>query len=321
MRLPAALLVLKQHRFEVATACAVAVGLGMVALWVNAKLVGLAVPEACLDAWRRGAGLGPACQGQMAAFMQISDDEAGRILTAMAILPFAAGLLAGVPLVGRELETRTAQTAWALAPSRRLWMARQLWPILIVVGGTVTFAALAASSLEAARLDLRPYPLADLGLHGPLVVARSLAVLGLGVLSGAALGRTLPAFIVGALVSVLLLVAAAGAQQVWMAAQPLVEFDAATESDARVEGKVLERTWRGPDGHELDEVAAVALAQGSGTEDPYAWLQSHDYVSVPRGLTYDTLRTWEPIEATGFAILGLAFILGSVAVVDRRRPT
>lgn len=45
----------------------------------------------------------------------------------------------GVPIVARELEARTAQTAWSLSGSRLRWLLRQMAPILILLGVTVSF--------------------------------------------------------------------------------------------------------------------------------------------------------------------------------------
>jgi hypothetical protein len=59
-----------------------------------------------------------------------------KLFMAMKILPFGVGLLAGVPIVARELEMRTAQTAWSLNGSRLRWLIRQVAPI----GGVVALA-------------------------------------------------------------------------------------------------------------------------------------------------------------------------------------
>jgi hypothetical protein len=235
----------------------------------------------------------------------------------MAVLPIAAGLLAGVTLVGRELESRTAQTAWGLAASRRRWFARQLWPILVVLGVTVTFAALAAGVLEPTRRTISSYPYMDLGLYGPIVVARAFAALGIGLFVGAALGRTLPAFIVGAVLSFMLVSTAASAPYQWARTQPAVVL-AGTE---REEGIQFEDRWRAPDGRLLTDDEVRGLAPPEASEDPYAWLGENGYEVVALGITAETARGWEPIETAGFAGLGAVLLLGTVFVVDRRRPT
>jgi hypothetical protein len=41
---------------------------------------------------------------------------------------------------------------------------------------------------------------------------------------------------------------------------------------------------------------------------------------VELGITAETARGWEPVEIAGFVVAGLVLTLGTVAVVDRRRP-
>jgi hypothetical protein len=322
MMLQSARLTLKQHRFEVAAGAIAALLLGAAALWVNWKLVSLNVPPGCFDAWLRGGGAaGPECDGPVRAFGQINEEEAGKIFAAMAVLPFAVGLLGGVTLVGRELEARTAQTAWALAASRARWFFRQLWPILLVLGVSVTFAAVAASVLEATRTTFHSWVFSDLGLHGPLVVARAFAALGLGLLAGAALARTLPAFIVGAILAAALMYGAGMTRQAWVTTQPRVVVDAAVYNDPiGFDGLLFEQGWRTPGGTLLSETEATALAPVDGSTDPYEWLVDRGYEVVQFGVTTERLGGWEPLEIGGFALIGLALILGTVAIVDRRRP-
>ena len=41
------------------------------------------------------------------------------------VFPLVAGLLAGGPIVARELESGTARLAWSLGPSRLRWLAHE----------------------------------------------------------------------------------------------------------------------------------------------------------------------------------------------------
>lgn len=317
--LRSARLTLKQHRFEVGAGALALVLLGAAALWVNSRLLAVNVPPGCFEAWLRAAGeVGPECDVPVREFATINESEAGKVFAAMAVLPIAAGLLAGVALVGRELESRTAQTAWGLAASRRRWFVRQLWPIMLVLGVTVTFAALAASVLQATRAAWYTWIWQDIGLHGPLVVARAFAALGLGLIAGAALARTLPAFIVGAVLAFVLISMAGSAQYLWASLQPRVVFEQMPEEGM---GTAFEQGWRAPDGRIVTETEAQALAPADGSVDPYEWLMAEGYDVVQLGITLETARGWEPLQTTGFAIAGLALLLGSVAIVDRRRPT
>ncbi|MDQ2966083.1 MAG: hypothetical protein M3R57_09580, partial [Chloroflexota bacterium] len=249
--LQSARLTLKQHRFEVGAGALALILVGAAALWVNSRMQGVLVPAGCLEAWMRVGPfqVGPECEGPVREFLTMNEEEAGKVLAAMAVLPIVAGLLAGVALVGRELESRTAQTAWGLAASRRRWFARQLWPILVVLGVTVTFAALAVGVLETTRRIISSYPFMDLGLFGPIVVARAFAALGIGLFVGAALGRTLPAFIIGAVLSVLLVSTAGSASYQWASSQPRVVL---AGPDAET-GMSFGSVWQAPDARFLTE--------------------------------------------------------------------
>ena len=322
MSLRSARLTLKQHRFEIAAAAIASLVIGVAALWVNAQLLGVNVPPGCFDAWMHGGGTaGVDCDKLVQAFVEINNGQAGQVFAATAVLPFLVGLLGGVPLVGRELEARTAQMAWALAASRRRWFGRQLWPILLVLGATVIFAAAATTVLEDTRRLMSSYFFMDYGLYGPLVVARAFAALGLGLVTGAALGRTLPALIVGGLLCVIVVGAASGLRDAWLHAQPLIAFEQATTEAADFDGILLEQAWRAPDGTIIREVDAMALAAAAGATDPYVWLIDGGYDTVQLGVTAETARGWLPLEIAGTTTLGLVLILGAVAVVDRRRPT
>jgi hypothetical protein len=322
--LRSARLTLKQHRFEVGAGALAAVLLGVAALWVNSKLRGLNVPPACFEAWLGSAGqVSPDCERLVQAFAIINEEEAGKVFAAMAVLPIAIGLLGGVTLVGRELESRTAQTAWALAASRRLWLARQLWPVVLVIAVTVAFAAFAVSALEATRATFSTYVWMDHGLYGPLVVARAFGALGLGLLAGAAVGRTLPAFVLAAVLSVVLVaIGASGARAWWVNAQPRVEVSGrSVEEGQGFDGILFDQAYRAPDGSLVSMSDAYALVPVDGSTDPYEWLLGQGYTVVEFGITGETARGWEPLEIAGTALIGLAFVLGTVVIVDRRRPS
>ena len=72
-----------------------------------------------------------ACAGAIAAFWGAAD-EASFIASPVAVaLPFVVGILLGVPIVGRELELRTAALAWSLSGDRRRWLLSRVVPAQI----------------------------------------------------------------------------------------------------------------------------------------------------------------------------------------------
>lgn len=318
--LRSARLTLKQHRFEVGAGALAMLLVGAAALWVNSRMLGVIVPSGCFDAWLNQGPfeVDPQCEGPVRQFFEINEYEAGKVFAAMAVLPIAGGLLVGVALVGRELEARTAQTAWALEASRFRWFVRQLWPVLLVLLVTTTFAAFAASILEATRRIPYSYPFADLGLYGPIVVGRGFAALGLGLFVGASLGRTLPSFIVGAVLSVVLISTAASTPYEWARTQPRVLVD---EAELGGNALIFEQGWRAPDGSIITDEEANALAAAENPDDYSQWLIDRGYRHISFGITAETARGWEPIEAAGWSAFGLVLLIGTVLVVNRRRPT
>jgi ABC-type transport system involved in multi-copper enzyme maturation permease subunit len=318
--LQSARITLKQHRFEVGAAVLAALLIGAAALWVNSRLTAVHIPAGCFDAAPGFDLQGSNCD-RLFRERTKAGGEASTVLGWMAILPWAAGLLGGVTLVGRELEARTAQTAWALAASRRRWLGRQLWPILVVLGVTVGFAAMAGSILSATRSELDPYLWLDLGAHGPLVMARAFAALGLGVLIGAALGRTLPAFVAGAVLSIAFVVGSVVAREGWVNLQPQIVIEQTVAESRSFRGLIFEQGWRLPDGSILPDSAARDFAPADGSVDPNTWLLDRGYQVVYLGITAETQSWWEPLETAGSALVGVVLLLGAVAIVDRRRPT
>jgi hypothetical protein len=317
MMLKSVRLTLKQHRFEVGAAALAALVLGFSALVVVYRLNAVNVPPGCFEAWLSGGGAegAGACAGPVQTFATINEEEAGKVLAAMAVLPFAVGLLGGVPLVGREIEARTAQTAWFLTGSRVRWLVRQLSPVLVLLIAAVTFAALAASVLEQTREAWYHSALSDMSLHGPIVVARAFGALGLGLLVGALVGRTLPAFIIGTALSLVVIAIAGGAQWQWLEAQKTV-----VRPDAREwRGITMGNVWVAPDGTQLTDREALSRAP-STAGDPYAWLASEGYQQRQLGVPESVALQWAPYDIVGFTVLGVALLAASAVVVDRRRP-
>jgi hypothetical protein len=197
----AARLTFRLYRFELIAILAYGLVLTALAVVVTVRLNAASPGVDCLRTWiEQGAVIGPGCADPR-TFLGLNEDEAGKVMAAMWLLPLVAGVLAGSVLVAREIEHRTAQLAWSVGPSRRRWYLDRLLPVLGVVLIATVLPAIAAEILEGAR---QPWvePLAsaaDYGLRGPIPVALAVAALGISVLIGALMGRMLPALIVAAL--------------------------------------------------------------------------------------------------------------------------
>lgn len=189
----AARLMAKQYRLELVI---FAMGAGVASLVLIAGALYLdGFPVATCD-----GNLAPECAGTNLALNLVSPlyRNVSFVVTPIAIL---AGLLIGVTIVGREVETRTAMMAWTLSPSRIRWL---LPRVGIAAVGLIVLAGSVGLSLDAlfARLDpgsplaenLRQYE-----LRGWLIPVRALEAFSIGTLVGSLMGRSLQALLVAVL--------------------------------------------------------------------------------------------------------------------------
>jgi hypothetical protein len=199
----AARLAWKLNRFEILFLLALSVLLG-VSAWVLAdqiRSIGL-TEGACWPQTEDGEWATRACDALMESFWPLAS-QAGMVRAGLAIAPSLLGLLVGVPIVARELETRTAVLSWSLAPTRWRWLLTRFLPMLavaVVVLGAVAWAG--TTLYDALWLGREGPDLAEVAALGVALVARGLAALGVATLVGALVGRTLPAFVVGVVVLV-----------------------------------------------------------------------------------------------------------------------
>lgn len=336
------LLAVKQHRFEVVAAVLGGLVIGVWALVVNYRLDAVGAPPECIaDFLIRldGPGVPETCLGPMRAWGSVLSEANGLLVgegtlavSAMAVLPFAAGLLGGIPIVAGELEGGTAQTAWSLHASRMAWLARQAVPIGLLVIAAVAFAGVSATLIAAADVDWGHSAASHIGLHGPGVIARVLAAFGVGLLVGALIGRTLPAFILGAALSVALLLGVGTVHAVWLSEmEPMVIGEPSTPGGELLQVPRATLTgwgFRSPDGRIIPLAEAVQLTPPEVAEQDdiqYAasteWLVSHGYVHLQLGITDEAASGWASYDALIFGLVGVASIGGAVVVVNRRRPS
>jgi sorbitol-specific phosphotransferase system component IIC len=121
------------------------------------------------------------------------------------IVPFIVGITFGAVLVARELEQGTAPLSWALAGSRRRWLAGKLLAVIILIVPLLLIAGLAADVREGAvNPGIDPhasfYYYAD---RGVFLVFWGLAALCGTVALGTITGRTLPAVLLALVICVL----------------------------------------------------------------------------------------------------------------------
>lgn len=334
----------RMHRFEVVFS---AILLALFAAWVwvvSSQLLDLDIPATCWPRTVDGDYASPGCNELMASFWEI-DDGTGYPRVGLALLAPIVGLLLGVPIVAREIELRTTELAWSLALRRGRWLLARLLPMLLVgLVGFVVLAWLGVRLFDALAVGRQGPDLTEVASQGPTLVARGLMALGIGLLVGSLVGRTLPSLVLGAvLVLAWSLVAVPRIQEsmfvdraVWVSQNDSGWRDGAGPI-AWVEGGRFDVTRPGRDGEpgaRMDEGRDLTpLAEAACGPEP-----SEDDES-PEATTYwectDTFwgsLEWErivPASSYGHfqtvdAILGLAIggvaILLTFPVVARRRP-
>ncbi len=317
-------LVLKQYRFEVVLA--VVGGAAVTLLWVfmESRIAGVSLPERCIGSV--SASVDPICGPPLNALRPVVAGIGGQLLEFMRVLPFAAGLLTGVPLIARELETGTAQTAWSLFGSRRRWLARQAVIVAVPTILMMAVAAFAASSVESLRQATGDGgAVLNIGLYGIPAVIRTASAFCLGVLIGALLGRSFPALVLGGMLCFALTVALGLGRDQWLAQQP-----SAPIPDGTTTSMTTGFAYRTPQGTTIAEKAALALvppdiaSQDIGQVQPVQsgiWLERNGYVLAPLGVTQATAMGWARYDMLAFGIAGFASIAGTLLIVDRRRPS
>lgn len=291
-----ALVFAKVHRVEAFVAIVAPLGValfGAVVLW---RLDAVGVSAYCIPDWLvDGSATRPECTASMQRWGEIATGGGiDPFFTAMAFGPVGVGLLAGVPIVARELEAGSAAFSWWLFPSRLTWLARQAAAVGLPLLLTVSVAALAANLVAIPDYEWGIPAIMRIGLHGPDAVARAAAAFGVGLLVGAVSGRTLLGFVAAGLMVTGLALAISLGRDAWLAA--------------------LEPTVIGvPDpGTGEYVVQRHSVLTGWG-------MQGNTHVML--GVTEGAAMGWEPIETALYASASVAAAVGSAIVVTMRRPT
>jgi hypothetical protein len=232
------------------------------------------------------------------------------------VFPIIAGLIAGGPIVARELETGTARLAWSLGPSRLRWLGQRAIPILLLVA----MSALAIGLTSEALLHVLT-PSTDLDQsftgfrsRGLLVAVEALLVASIALAFGAILGRAVPTFILALILVWGIGIAVDKVERELLTSEAsIADVNAYEYSDANL---TLDNRLRFADGTILTWEEAFRT---------HPELQNgFDETGEPRGVVYYIPGTRyhdvERREAAVLLALAAGFVvLASVAVV-RRRP-
>lgn len=157
-------------------------------------------------------------------------------------------------------------------------------------------------------------------LFGSIVIARGAVAFGVGLLTGAVVGRTLPALIIAAIACTFILVLAFGARQAWVTAnQQLLDG-----RNGNVPGAIIASGSRqmfiDPSGAVLtSEEAFARIPPGLADEEIGPWL-SDNMREVYLGVPPSGVPTWERLEVIGLGATTALLLVGSFVAVNHRRP-
>jgi hypothetical protein len=308
-------LFLRANRVEIAGVVLLTLLVLGVAGGLVVRLASAGIPNACWIGNPAEAACGVS-RLDIESYLADAGDLGYFALGGIAVLPILTGLLMGVVLVGKELDRGTATFAWSLAPSRRRWFLSRALPIAALVTVVGLLGGLFADWLEVLRspgTDGSP-SFAHLTTRGVVVGAQAFAFLAIATFVGSVLGRILPALLLS---TGLVVIAYAG---VAIAADQMVRTETVTIVDPQnlVPGELKEILYQTPEG---EIVTWGVLYDRLGS----AWEANQDggeslgirqvLVVIPAQLYPITVARMSIF----LAVIGLAGVVLSAAVVDRRR--
>jgi hypothetical protein len=336
-----ALLTFRMHRFEVLITTALALLTTISAAVVFTHVTAANPPDQCwIENW---AGMfdgepptpdverTPGCQGLVQAFWPVASEASFVASPIGVLLPFVVGLLLGVPIVGRELELRTASLSWSLTGDRLRWLLARFVPVLGLALVAFVVAALAIAEMARAAHPWnfmgpgRIPDLTELGSEGPTLVGRGIMALGIALLAGAVVGRTLPALAVAAVACFVLLFGGAPLLQAQIAERVGEWRTIDDQRPTLVAGGTGFFGWgyRDESGTVLTPQQAERLMSEQCPECPPGddtWL-FENLTSVNRMAPIESYPVFEAAETAVTTGIGAVAMLLTFPVVSRRRPT
>ncbi len=300
---------LRLQRFELITV-GVVILVGAALLLLGAFQVQDLVPPSACFLWDGTTPEPAGCPEAMGAY-QAAAGPFYVLVGPIALLPWAAAVILGVPVIGREVERGTARLAWSLTASRVRWFVLRVIPII----GVLAIIAFVAGIAEDRFLGVVRVTETDLansfeafGLRGVLIAARALLVFAIAVLAGTVIGRVLPALIVAAVLGSVAIVgtvtiheAILDGEAVWLAGE-YATGDYFVEQGYRLADGTIVGSW-----YCDSEQAACWNDQGEPLLAPMR-------LAVP-GERYRSAEAREAVALVGVT----ALVLGAGAVVVRRR--
>jgi len=252
------------------------------------------------------------CQSSAAEWL----NRVGRVSLALVpIFPIIGGLLAGGPIVARELETGTARLAWSMGPSRMRWFAQRVVPIFLMLAvATLAIGATADALLKMVqpRVEIDA-SFVGYRARGLLIGVEGLLVASIALALGTITGRTVPTIILTLMLVGGLLAAVDNVERKVLLSEAAVGGDSSySDNNLYLDSKI-----QMPDGRLLTWEQLM-------TEHPeyneFGWPEDAGIQSVAiyiPGARYHDVERREALVLLGFAA---AFVVVAGVTVLRRRP-
>jgi hypothetical protein len=232
---------------------------------------------------------------------------------ASTLAPFILGVILGPPVVGREIEGRTAGMAWALSRSRGRWLAVRASPAVGLVLAAMVLIGVAGNGLARQLAGGEP-SFGSLVTPLPLLVARGALALAIGLLAGAFIGRTFPAVLATALTLALVIAGMSIGIDAWMRAEarPLPELGDTT-GDSKIYNTGLRDDHSG-------EVITLAQYYSSPGVDELADLPPAGMTLMAWRIPATDYPLWMWREVGGVGAFSVALAALFVSATARRTP-
>jgi hypothetical protein len=317
---------LRAPRAEIVVALALLALVGLSAFVGSHQVAATSVPGECWVAhFSEDVSPAPDCEHAFEVYWGVQHSALDTIVLLAVFVPFAVGLLLGVPLVPR-LAGRSSP-----APDRRSLALATVIMLVVVTLGLAIVAWIVASMWTTAEPWTSSGPgraptLSHLPVAPLSFVARGVLAFGVGLLAGALLGRVIPAYALGA--ALLFLVVAVGAQglhavvaqevAVWQERCGPAAGDDCQDGDWLY---YLSTGFRDGEGPVLnpDEAQALMLERCPTCEPGEdAWIYQN-LAEVWRVAPAESFGTFEAAEAVAWSALGGLCILLTFPVLSWQR--
>ncbi len=271
------------------------------------------------------------CSTQMSVFTSDYYSAAQTIVGVLTVIPVLIGVLAGTPVVARELETGTFRLSWTQGCGRSRWLIARLTLLAIAVtAGTAAVSALYSWYYQPMLQLGEDSPLAPqiFDLRGVAFAAWTLAAFAIGVFAGALIRRVIPAIVAAiAAWSGLLLLAVYYLRGHYQA--PLTGTGLINSMGGNGQGVpwLLTQWWTAPGGIPASQSdinsLTTQLRQAGGlptTQAVQQWFAEQGYL---RYFTYQpATRFWHFQLIEGGWLLALSLLLAAATIwIIRHRAT